>query len=150
MLAWRHLSEKWSWIHDDVLLRNVLYVFVNFHYKLAPFCAESTSGFSYGATEPKSNKSLLKTYRNNQTKNQHPVICQNREHQLCSPCHKKENFVSFPGANPYLRNASRTNKTSSSGIVREAQREANTDMKKSQKRPRCDDDPEREGRERGA
>lgn len=40
-----------------------------------------------------------------------------------------QNFVSFPVANPYLHNASRTNKTSSSGIVREAQREANTDMK---------------------
>lgn len=37
--------------------------------------------------------------------------------------------MSFPVANPYLHNASRTNKTSSSGIVREAQREANTDMK---------------------
>ena len=42
---------------------------------------------------------------------------------------KNPNFVSFPVANPYLHNASRTNKTSSSGIVREAQREANTDMK---------------------
>lgn len=47
---------------------------------------------------------------------------------------EKANFASFPVANPYLHNASRTNKTSSSGIVREAQREANTDMEKSQKR----------------
>lgn len=46
---------------------------------------------------------------------------------------RKKHFVLFPVANPYLHNASRTNKTSSSGIVREAQREANTDMKKSQK-----------------
>lgn len=38
--------------------------------------------------------------------------------------------MSFPVANPYLHNASRTNKTSSSGIVREAQREANTDKEK--------------------
>lgn len=57
---------------------------------------------------------------------------------------RKTNFVSFPVANPYLRNASRTNKTSSSGIVREAQREANTDMKKSQKRPQWSGDPSRE------
>lgn len=38
--------------------------------------------------------------------------------------------VFVPAANPYLHNASRTNKTSSSGIVREAQREASTDVEK--------------------
>ena len=36
--------------------------------------------------------------------------------------------MAFGVADPYLPNASRTNKTSSSGIVREAQREASTDM----------------------
>lgn len=36
--------------------------------------------------------------------------------------------MAFGVADPYLHNASRTNKTSSSGIVREAQREASTDM----------------------
>lgn len=41
---------------------------------------------------------------------------------------KAKSFVAFGVADPYLHNASRTNKTSSSGIVREAQREASTDM----------------------
>lgn len=41
---------------------------------------------------------------------------------------KQKTFVAFGVADPYLHNASRTNKTSSSGIVREAQREASTDM----------------------
>lgn len=41
---------------------------------------------------------------------------------------KEKSFVAFGVADPYLHNASRTNKTSSSGIVREAQREASTDM----------------------
>lgn len=48
-------------------------------------------------------------------------------HLICAVQVQKSNFVPFPDAHPYLRNASRTNKTSSSGIVREAQREANTE-----------------------
>lgn len=56
-----------------------------------------------------------------------------QQQSSCVRIKQKKHFVLFPDANPYLHNASRTNKTSSSGIVREAQREANTDMKKSQK-----------------
>lgn len=49
---------------------------------------------------------------------------------LSSHTHKKRRKALWLSgvADPYLHNASRTNKTSSSGIVREAQREASTDM----------------------
>lgn len=50
-------------------------------------------------------------------------------HLICAVQVQTSNFVPFPDAHPYLRNASRTNKTSSSGIVREAQREANTEKR---------------------